>query len=105
MNTSPLKEALLLANSTSGVGLATSLYTSPKTFTIPRVFHLIDEIKEVSYEMIDKQPIIQKYPATELCKDRIEINNDDFVKFKNHLKSDKIIENPKLMRLLEEFSE
>jgi hypothetical protein len=70
-----------------------------------RIYNLINEVKEITCEMLEEQPKIINYPVTEHCFDRIEINHDDFVNFKNHLESEEVFENPKLIHLFEDYFE
>ncbi len=100
-----LKENSLLGYSTSRASLLTYPITPVNDLNMSRIYNLINEVKEITCEMLEEQPKIINYPVTEHCFDRIEINHDDFVNFKNHLESEEVFENPKLIHLFEDYFE
>lgn len=105
MSTSPTKDNVFSNYSTSKADFLTYLVTPVNVLNMIRTYNVIPGAKEVYNEITEEQQKVISFPVIDPYLDRIEIKHEDFIKFKNHLKSVKIIENPKLMRLLEEFSE
>ncbi|MFA5467551.1 MAG: hypothetical protein WC224_00665 [Sphaerochaetaceae bacterium] len=103
MSTKSPKDDLSQSCSTDSAGLLAYPITPLHALEVQSIHDFITDIDGCAYEIIKTPQEIVINAEVEFYQDRIVINNDDFVKFKDHLESKQEFENPNLKSLLEKF--